>query len=73
MKRKYSESITSMGRYCLATVLMLATASVSAVEITGVPGSASATTTIDGRQLPPPPDTHFGGKIERNAIDSTPY
>jgi hypothetical protein len=42
-------------------------------QITGIPGSPSATTTIDGKQLPPPPDTTFGGKIERNAIDSTPY
>jgi len=28
--------------------------------------------TIDGAQLPPPPQT-FGGKIERNAMQSTPY
>ncbi len=42
-------------------------------KITGIPGSPSATTTIDGKQLPPMPDEKFGGKIERNAIDSTPY
>jgi hypothetical protein len=41
--------------------------------ITGVPGSPGATTTIDGKQLPPPPDKHFGGKIERNVLQSTPY
>ena len=41
--------------------------------ITGVPGSPSATTTIDGMQLPPPPDKQFGGKIERSALNSTPY
>jgi len=29
---------------------------------TGVPGSPSATTTIDGQQLPPPPPT-FGGSV----------
>ena len=46
---------------------------VQAVEITGVPGSPSATTTIDGKQLPPPPDTKFGGKIKKNVLDSTPY
>jgi arylsulfatase len=45
----------------------------STVQTTGVPGSPSATTTIDGKQLPPPPDKHFGGKIERNALDSAPY
>ena len=43
------------------------------IETTGTPGAPNATTTIDGRQLPPPPDTRFGGRIERNALDSTPY
>jgi arylsulfatase len=41
-------------------------------QVTGTPGSPSATTTISGEQLPPPPQK-FGGKIERNAADSTPY
>jgi arylsulfatase len=41
-------------------------------EVTGTPGSPSATTTINGQQLPPPPQK-FGGKIERNAAESTPY
>ena len=36
------------------------------------PGSPCATTTIDGKQLPPPPQK-FEGKIERNAAQSTPY
>ena len=36
------------------------------------PGSPCATTSIDGKQLPPPPQT-FKGKIERNAAQSTPY
>jgi arylsulfatase len=36
------------------------------------PGSACATTSIDGKQLPPPPPK-FEGKIERNAPQSTPY
>ncbi len=44
----------------------------SAQQITGVPGSPSATTTIDGSQLPPPP-TKFGGVINQNAKDSKPY
>jgi arylsulfatase len=43
-----------------------------AVEITGVPGSPGATTTIDGKQLPAPP-AQFGGKIERTAEQSKPY
>src|SRR5262245_53083464 len=41
-------------------------------QITGTPGSPSATTTIEGNQLPPPPQK-FEGKIERNAAQSTPY
>src|SRR5215471_10238360 len=41
-------------------------------QVTGTPGLPSATTTINGEQLPPPPQK-FGGKIERNAADSTPY
>ena len=36
------------------------------------PGSPCATTTIDGKQLPPPPQT-FKGKIGRNTAQSTPY
>src|SRR3990172_997933 len=40
-----------------------------AQQTTGVPGSPSATTTIDGRQLPPP-DPKFGGVIKENAMQS---
>ncbi len=36
------------------------------------PGSPAATTTIDGRQLPAPPEK-FGGKIERTTAGSVPY
>jgi len=36
------------------------------------PGSPCATTTIDGRYLPPPPQP-FKGEIELNALQSTPY
>jgi arylsulfatase A-like enzyme len=42
-------------------------------KITGIPGSPIATTTIDGKQLPPMPDEKFGGKIERNVLQSKPY
>ena len=44
----------------------------SAQQITGTPGSPSATTTIDSQQLPPQPPK-FGGVINENAKDSTPY
>jgi arylsulfatase A-like enzyme len=39
------------------------------IETTGVLGSPSATTTIDGKQLPPP-DPNFGGVIKEKAVDS---
>jgi len=41
-------------------------------EINGVPGAPSSTITIDGRQIPAPPQK-FGGKIERDALQSKPY
>jgi arylsulfatase len=44
----------------------------SAQETTGTPGSPDATTTIDGRYLPPPP-APFGGEINLNAYQSKPY
>ena len=40
-----------------------------AQQVTGVPGSPSATTTISGKQLPPPPPK-FGGAIKEKAADS---
>ncbi len=36
------------------------------------PGSPGATTSIDGKQLPPP-DPPFGGVIKDNALQSTPW
>src|SRR5215471_20288514 len=36
------------------------------------PGSPCATTTLDGKQLPPPPQK-FEGKIGRNVAESKPY
>jgi hypothetical protein len=43
-----------------------------AQQTTGVPGSPSATTTIDGSHLPPQPAL-FGGTINLDAKDSKPY
>ncbi len=40
----------------------------NAQQVTGTMGSPSATTTIDGKQLPPPPK--FGGVIKEIAKDS---
>ncbi len=44
----------------------------SSPQTTGVPGSPSATTTIDGKQLPPPPPK-FGGVIKDTAAQSKQY
>ena len=43
-----------------------------AQQITGTPGSPGATTTIDGKYLPPPPPK-FGGTINLNAKNSKSY
>ena len=43
--------------------------SVLAQQVTGVPGSPGATTTISGKQLPPPAPP-FGGVIKEKASDS---
>ena len=48
---------------------MLAAAPASAQQITGTLGSPDATTTIEGKQLPPPP-SKFGGVIKESAKDS---
>jgi arylsulfatase len=44
----------------------------AAQQTTGTPGSPAATTTIDGRYLPPPPPK-FGGEIGLQADQSKPY
>ena len=44
----------------------------AAQQITGVPGSPSSTTTLQGSQLPAPPPA-FGGVIKESAKDSTPW
>ena len=53
-------------------LLLLAAGPAAAVEITGVPGSPNATTTIDGKQLPAP-DPKFGGVIKNDALQSKPW
>src|SRR5512138_729008 len=65
MKRRNSFLIAS-------SLTLLVSVPAFAQQISGVPGSPSATTTIPGDQLPAPPP-EFGGKIEREAMKSTPY
>src|SRR5450432_311209 len=57
-----------------ALIAISAITAVTAVaqQITGTPGSPSATTTIDGKSLPPQP-SKFGGVIKEDAKDSKPY
>jgi arylsulfatase len=54
-----------------AAVAALAWAPAGAQQTTGAPGSPTATTTIDGRYLPPPPQP-FQGEIGLNAAQSKP-
>ncbi len=53
------------------TLTLLVSVSANAQQLEGVPGSPNATTTIDGRYLPPPPQK-FQGEINLNAAQSTP-
>src|SRR5215470_11151851 len=56
----------------LAAAVGLAGGSSFAQQITGTPGSPSATTTIQGDQIPAPPQK-FGGVIKDTALQSKPY
>jgi hypothetical protein len=60
-------------RSMLTAAGLLAFSSISglAQQATGVPASPEATTTITGKQLPPP-DPAFGGVIKEKASESKP-
>ena len=66
-----TKMIPSRLLFAACSLLTLATVA-SAQEISGTPGSPSATTTIDGKYLPNPPPK-FGGQIGLGAKDSKPY
>src|SRR4051812_42760814 len=61
-----------LGVILAAAVMTVAPSARSQIQTTGTPGSPGATTTIDGKQLPPP-DPKFGGVIKDTAVDSKPY
>jgi arylsulfatase A-like enzyme len=68
---------TNKARKWVVVGSILATASVicatpGPVQAGGPPGSPSATTTISGKQLPPPP-AKFGGVIKDTVAQSKPY
>jgi arylsulfatase A-like enzyme len=56
----------------LGLIASVAAAPAVLAQTTGTPGAPGATTTTDGRYLPPPPQP-FGGEISPNAAQSTPY
>ncbi len=55
-----------------ACALITVTTTLQAQQVTGELGSPSATTTISGKELPPP-DPKFGGVIKDVAKDSKPW
>src|SRR5438874_8458184 len=55
-----------------AAAMTVATSAIAQIETTGTPGAPGATTSIDGKQLPPP-DPQFGGVIKEKATESKPW
>jgi arylsulfatase A-like enzyme len=60
-----------LGLLSSVAVAAISSLPVAAQQITGTPGSPGATTTIDGKYLPPPPQS-FQGEINLNAAQSKP-
>jgi arylsulfatase A-like enzyme len=56
----------------LALIVLMAAPCAMAQQSAPPPGSPGATTSIDGKQLPPP-DPPFGGVIKDNALQSKPW
>jgi len=75
--RKFQTAQFKLKRFGLllltATVAMFTATQASAAEqVTGVPGSPSATSTVSNKQLPAP-DPKFGGVIKQGALQSKPW
>jgi len=64
-KRPLALSVFAIASLC-------AVKNVAAQQVTGTLGQADATTTINGKQIPPPAPK-FGGVINQTATDSTPW
>ena len=69
---KRLERILFSSIHACALIAMAVSIHAQQVQATGEPGSPSATTTIDGKQLPAPPPK-FGGVIKEDAKDSKPW
>jgi Sulfatase len=63
---------TCLRMFSAMTLVVLAAVPASAQQTSGVPGSPAATTTLDGRYIPSP-EAPFGGVINLDATNSTPY
>jgi arylsulfatase len=61
--------LSPTGLLAACSLIAWSTMTAHAQETTDTPGSPGATTTIDGRQLPPP-DPKFGGVIREKASES---
>ena len=68
---RYTTKVCSL-LFALNVVLALVAGPAAAQQVTGELGSPSATTTINGKQLPPP-DPKFGGVIKEKASESKPW
>ena len=66
------KGISGISTAILLLLICSGTMSVSAQQVTGELGSPRATTSISGKQLPPP-DPKFGGVIKEKASESTPW
>ena len=64
--------MSSKSRFPILIALGLTTALPALAQQAAPPGSPAATTSIDGKQLPPP-DPPFGGVIKDNALQSRPW
>jgi len=67
-----SATATALGFLLAAAGTLTGLAPASAQDAAGTPGAPGATTTIDGRYLPPPP-RKFRGEIDTNAAQSKAY
>ena len=65
---RYTTKVCSL-LFAVIAVLALVAGPAAAQQVTGELGSSSATTTLDGKQLPPP-DPQFGGVIKEKAAES---
>jgi len=69
--RAFSLRSVTSALLCLASSLAMASQA-AAQQVSGTLGSPSASSTISGKQLPPP-DPKFGGVIKDGALQSTPW